>query len=637
MEKDGDGEDLTPFWVQSTTNLRHTDRLRRGVAAVFFSSGLVVFLLLVTAVFFLVFVVPSTISFSASIFRPSSVKKSWDSLNIVLVLVAVVFGFLSRNRNEERFSSFDESQPSPVKENESQKSNPSTPNKWFNYSTNDEQKSNLSPSNQWYDEYQDYQPKFEQKSSILRRSSSSYPDLREFPSSNSTYGDYQKRFLDDFYVDSSRGSDPSQLHHRRHRSLEQVDYLRPPPQTKTVIVDTLVSKSTEATDFPVTLSSPPLPEFPSASPVGDEEIAKKVIYESSVVRKERSSRRFYKDMEVLNPISAPKPPLPPAEESSPPEYLETQRRSNERAARKKDRSSRKQNIDMEVEPTNPNTTPPQQPPPPPPPPPPPQQKGSKSERKRGGGTGNSTKDFLNSLYHKKKRKQRQKSVDNMDSLLHEAQPPLSFQIPPPSPHPPPPPPPPPPSVFHNLFSSKKQKRRTITVTLEPRPPSPPEAPQRGAAREPRPTSQAAAPLPNHKPPKPVKMNSFDRLDEASNSGGESPLSRIPPPPPPPPPSFLKNPAWKFVVQGDYVRVNSNNSSRSGSPDLDEADSDVTPSASDGGDVTAFHPSPLFCPSPDVNTKAESFITNFRAKLKLEKIHSMKKRDVGPSTLGPGPN
>ncbi|KAL1546728.1 pollen-specific leucine-rich repeat extensin-like protein 1 [Salvia divinorum] len=110
---EADGADLTPFWVQSTTKLRRSDRLRRSIAAVFFSSGLVV-----TAVFFLAFVVGSTISFSATIFRPNSIKKSWDSLNISLVLVAVVFGILSRNRNE-RSSSFDEFQTSPVKGNES--------------------------------------------------------------------------------------------------------------------------------------------------------------------------------------------------------------------------------------------------------------------------------------------------------------------------------------------------------------------------------------------------------------------------------------------------------------------------------------------------------------------------------------
>ncbi|KAI3455596.1 hypothetical protein Pfo_012259 [Paulownia fortunei] len=621
MEEDGDGEDLTPFWVQRTTNVRRSDRLRRGVSSLFFSSGLVVFLLLVTAVLFLVFVVPSTLSFSAQIFRPNSVKKSWDSLNIVLVLVAVVFGFLSRNKNEDRY--YDEFQASPSKQNESQKSNPSTPNKWYNYSTTEGQKSNLSTSNQWY-EYSDHQSKLEHKNSILRRNSSSYPDLREFSSIHWSYGDYQRRFYDDIHVDSGRVSDPGQLH-RRHRSLGQVDQLNAPLETKTIIVDTLLSKSKEAKNFP----PPSPPEPPAAPPPELEENAETVTNESAAPRNERSSRKLSKDLEPLNLITTPKPPQPPAAES--PQFLENPKRTYEGVARKKERSSRKPNKDME--PTNPITTPRQ---PPPPPPPPPRQKSSRSDRKRGGATGSSTKDFLNSLYHKKKKKQRQKSVDNLDPLLDEAQAPLSFQLPPPSAPPPPPPPPPLPSVFQNLFSSKKQKRkRTITVTLAPHPPSQPLPTPPAAAHEPEPTSQTA-PLTTHKPPKPIKMSSFEKLEENSNSGGESPLNRIPPPPPPPPPAFFKSPAWKFVVQGDYVRINSNTSSRSGSPDPDDADSDVTPTAADAGEAAPFHPSPLFCPSPDVNTKAESFITNFRATLKLEKIHSMKKRELGLSSLGPGP-
>ncbi|XP_047961729.1 formin-like protein 6 [Salvia hispanica] len=543
-----DGGDLTPFWVQSTTKLRRSDRLRRSVAAVFFSSGLVVFLLVVAAVFFLAFVVASTISFSATIFRPNSVKKSWDSLNIALVLVAVVFGILSRNRNEERSSSFDEFQSSPIKGNESQKSNSSMPQKWFDYSANDEEKSSLYE----YQIQDSHQPKFDQKISNLRRSCSSYPDLREFPSSSSTnwsYGDYQMRNFDDFHVDPSP---PVQL--RRHRSLGQFDYPTSPPQIKTVVVDTLVTKT-----------CPEIKNFPAE--------------------------------------------LSPAEESQPPEFQESQKRSRERAARRKERSSRRQ-VYENVGPTNPIATPP---------PPPPQMMIGERERRRGGATAaNSTKFFLNSLYRKKKKKQ--KSVDNEESLLREAPPPLSsYRIPPP--------PPPPPSVFHTLKSSKNSKgKKTVTVALEPLPRSPPPvSPPHAAAREAEPTPHAP-PTSAYGAPKPVKISTFDGAEEAQNSGGESPFRRIPPPPPPPP--FSKTPAWMFVVQGDYVRVNS---SRSGSPELDETDSDVTPSAVDGGGPAAA----LFCPSPDVNSKAESFITKFRANLKLEKIHSMKKRDVGPSSLGPG--
>ncbi|CAA2944815.1 pollen-specific leucine-rich repeat extensin 1 [Olea europaea subsp. europaea] len=562
MEGIGDGEDLTPFWIQRSTSLRHVDRLRHRVSSIFFSSGLLVILLLVTAVFFLVFVVPSTLSFSAQIFRPNNVKKSWDSLNIVLVLAAVVFGFLSRNKNGDRYD--DEYQTSPVKQNETQKSNPSTPHQWYDYSTNETQISN---SSQWYDQYSSDNENKLYKSNAMRRTSSSYPDLREF-SSNWSYEDDRRRFYDDIHVDTYRVSDSSQLH-RRHRSLEEIDREKE-QKSKNIYVDTFVRRPKEVSD------TPPLPAMP---------------------------------------------PLPPAQKL---ESIEKPKRTYESVGRKKERSKVEGNLDPGK-----TIAPPNIPPPPPPPPPVLQPKSDRSVRKRGG----ATKEFLNSLYHKKKKKQRQKSVDNLDSLVHETQTPaLHFQLPSPSPPPPPPPPlpppPPPPSVFHNIFSSKKPKRKGHIMVTPPIPPPPPPAPK--AERLPKPSAQIM-PLTTHKPPELVKMNSFENADENSNSGGESPLLTMPPPPP-----FLKTLAWKFVVQGDYVRIDSNASSRCGSPEPDDMDSDITPSSIQGGDMSPFHPSPAFCPSPDVNTKAESFITNFRAKLKLEKVHSMNKRELGLSNLGPGP-
>lgn len=35
--------------------------------------------------------------------------------------------------------------------------------------------------------------------------------------------------------------------------------------------------------------------------------------------------------------------------------------------------------------------------------------------------------------------------------------------------------------------------------------------------------------------------------------------------------------------------------------------------------------PLFCPSPDVNDKADMFIARFRAGLKLEKVNSIREK------------
>lgn len=582
MEEDGDeGDDLTPFWLQSNTNLPRAHQLRRRASSVFLSSGLVVFLLLVTAVIFLVFVVPSTLSLSSQIFKPNSVKKSWDSLNVLLVLVAVVFGFLSKNKDEDRYSSshYGQNQESiDSKQNETQKSNPSTPHHWYNFNTIQGEKSNLSSSDRWYDN-PDFESKVEYKIPILRRNSSSYPDLREFSSTRWAHEDFQRRFEDDMNVGTSRVVDPGQLH-RRHRSLEEVDYLRVPSQTKTFFVDTLVNKSMPAGGFPRS-SPPPLyqPVLPSSPPLVLQGKPNRAQETAVARKKERSRRKMEKELETFHSVSAERtPPLPP---------------------------------------------------PPPPPPPLLRQNHSKSDRKTGGSGGSSsaTKDFLNSLYHKKKRKQRQKSVDNLDFLLHQTEAPLTFQLPPSSP-----PSPPPPSVFQNLFSSKKHKRkRTITVTVKsptPAPsPTPPEPPTPRNAEPEQNASSRKAPFAIHKP------ENFEKSAENSNSGGVSPFNRVPPPPPLPP--FLKKPAWKFVVQGDYVRIDSVNSSRSGSPDLDELDSDT---ASETGNETApSHPAPLFCSSPDVNSKAESFITNFRAKLKLERHHSINKsRELGLSNLGPGP-
>ncbi|KAL6496936.1 hypothetical protein OROGR_028865 [Orobanche gracilis] len=618
MEEDGDGEGegSTPFWVQSSTNVRHANRLRRRISAVFFSSGLVVFLLLVTALLFF-FILPSSISLTAQIFKPNSVKRSWDSLNIILVLVAVAFGFLTRNQNEEdnKYPYSDEFQASQSQKSSSPSS--STPSKWYKYN---------------YDTIEGAKSKF--PNSTLTRNSSSYPDLRDFSTTNWCYGDdnYDRmRYYDDIHVDSGRVCD-SDLdsgqgrHHRRYRSLEGVEHLRAPARSKTVVVvDTLLSRSTKTANFATAETEA------SSSAVAAPEIVENLkmsMGESGETRSEGSNAKMSKDFEPLDPITAQELLKPPPATEETPEFTENPELRYERIRRRKETSSGKKNKD--IEPKDPISTTTQAPPPP--------SRQKSTYRKRGGATGSSTKDFLNSLYHKKKKRQRQKSVDNLDALLHEAQAPLSFQLPTPSHPPPPPPPPPPPSVLQNLFSTKKQKRkRTITVTLAPQSQSPPLPPPSVAAREPEPSFQSALSTARKPvPPQPIKMNSFDKLVETSNSGGESPLNRIPPPPPPPPPSFFKIPAWKFVVQGDYVRVDSMTSSRSGSSDTNDGESDVTPSAVDAAETAPFHPSPLFCPSPDVNAKAESFITNFRSKLKLEKIHSMKKREVGMSGLGPGP-
>ncbi|KAI3727338.1 hypothetical protein L1987_67151 [Smallanthus sonchifolius] len=195
-----------------------------------------------------------------------------------------------------------------------------------------------------------------------------------------------------------------------------------------------------------------------------------------------------------------------------------------------------------------------------------------TERKRN--DDNATKDFFTSFCHKKKKKrQRDKSIDNLGALLHHSQPPaVKFQPPAPPPLPAPP------------RTAKFATQAAIT---------------------------RVAPFVTDKPRAPLMMMSFNGIEDSS-SGGESPMKQIPPPLPP-----FKMPDWKFAVEGDFVRLQSTLSSRSASPDGDEAQS---PSSDVDTAATA-----LFCPSPDVDTKTDSFIAKFRAGLKLERM----------SKLGPG--
>ncbi|KAL6137464.1 hypothetical protein ACLB2K_062756 [Fragaria x ananassa] len=91
MEEDEDT--FSPFWLPSTPR----GRLRRSTSSLLFSSGAFVLLLLAVALAFIFVIIPSIHSFTSQIFRPNMVKKSWDSLNLVLVLFAIACGFLGRN------------------------------------------------------------------------------------------------------------------------------------------------------------------------------------------------------------------------------------------------------------------------------------------------------------------------------------------------------------------------------------------------------------------------------------------------------------------------------------------------------------------------------------------------------------
>ncbi|KAI3789818.1 hypothetical protein L2E82_02622 [Cichorium intybus] len=622
MEEDGEETPRTPFWIQSTNNVRRAELYRRRASSLFFNFGVLIILLLLFAVLSMVFIIPSVISFTSQIFRPNLVKRSWDSINLVLVLVALAFGFLSRNINNEQKSRFDNgfdrsrsdlSTGPPVVSPSS-----STPHQWYDF------------------------PEQPIGGGLRRhRSTSSYPDLRELSQPWNHRTEVPWRFSDDTHLHSHRVLNYDRYYFRRE----------PESDTKEVYVDTAVDLPKEDSYAPP--PQPPIPEeesySPSPQPPAPED-------ESN----SRPSQPPAPEDETYSPppqLPTPQslPPQPPAPrpsakkkpirtyhnvaaddgekhsrlevnevllpETEPPVFQDSERkgetsRKRGKGERRRAKSSEPRKLELPIDdPTPESQSPPRIWP-----------EFQDSERNTGGverkRTGaNATKRFFTSFYQKKKKRQRQRSLDNLDNLLRHPQPPVIFQLPPPSPPPPPPPPPPPhPSVLNNLFTPKKERRKKIPSAAPPPPPPPP---PRSAARAPRTTITRVSPFITEKPRVPVKMSFFNGIDDTS-SGGESPMSRIPPPPPMPP---FKMPDWKFAVEGDYVRVQSTLSSGSVSPDGDEAHSPSSAAAS-----------PLFCPSPDVDTKADTFIARFRAGLKLEKINSFNQNQgLRMSNLGPGPS
>ncbi|KAK1434222.1 hypothetical protein QVD17_11141 [Tagetes erecta] len=488
-----------PFWLETTKS-------SLTPSSIFFNSFVLIIFLLLFALISILIIIPSLIQFSSNIFRPSLVKRSWDSINLVLVLMALVFGFLSRNitsSNHEKLD-FDNG-----------------------YHRTDPELSTGAPIM--------YHLQDQSTNSAIglrrQRTSVSYPDLRELSPPSNHYSDDPWRFSDDTHFNYYRVLETN-------RNLFRQQSTNPVKQkTKRVYRNVAVDdgeRSSSASGTGNMLS----PETESSEKNGGKHVK----------RRARSSepKRLLTSVLVPVPDSSSPPSVSPASDAK--------------------------------------------------------------------------KDFFTSFYHKKKKKrQRDRSVDNLGSLLAHSQPPLvKF------PAPVPPPPPPPPLVQHSsLFPSKKENpKKFIAITLPP--PSPPPPPPltttvtaaRGGNYVPRASITRLAPFVSDKPGASLMPCGFNGIDDSS-SGGESPMKRIPPPPPLPP---FKMPDWKFAVEGDFVRLQSTLSSRSASPDGDEARS---PSSDVDTAATAME---LFFPSPDVDIKADSFIARFRAGLKLERM----------SKLGPGP-
>ncbi|XP_021984518.1 uncharacterized protein LOC110880239 [Helianthus annuus] len=466
----------SPFWMQ--TNNNNLGRLQR----LFFNSFVLIIFLLLFALLSLVFIIPS-IHLSSNFFRPNFVKRSWDSINLIVVLIALLFGFLSRTINND-----DENEKPNCGYDRIDTEVPAGPPIMY-----------------------DFQQQDTSSSIGLRRqrTSISYPDLRELspPWNHRGAGD-PWRFSDDTHfnyynvLDSNRNS--FRQRNRRENNLHtpgEEELYFPPPQPPS--------------QTPVKLKTKKVHRKFSTD---DGERGKMLSPET--VSSEKRRARSSEPKRILSAVIDPYPDPTLVQPVSP-------------------LTERNKEVDDNV-----------------------------------------SKEFFSSFYHKKKKKrQRDRSVDNLKTLLHHSQP--------------------------------LPVKKFISVTLPP-PPPPPPPPQ-----PPRATITRVAPFVTDKPRTMTTGFNFNGVDDSS-SGGESPMKNIPPPPPLPP---FKMPDWKFAVEGDFVRLQGMLSDRSVSPDGDEARSPL----SDGDTVATLTEMAVFCPSPDVDTKADSFIASFRAGLKLERM----------SKLGPG--
>ncbi|BAT98347.1 hypothetical protein LR48_Vigan346s001900 [Vigna angularis] len=575
MEQDGDTWTMPPFWAAEYRDRR---RLRRSYSLLRTSMSLLVLFFVLALVFSLI-VVPTVQSFASNIFKPRTVKNSWDFLNLVLVLFAIICGFLGRNTSPETLT------PRSGRTF----SNPSTqPPTWYQY---------------------DYSYGHTPRRSFNRlRSFSSYPDLRQqIPS------DERFRFYDDTYLLQHRHPRNDAEEEVKEIGIDNVVTASPQQGTQTVrrnvhrAYQVETGEKHETDDLDATISQPP-------PAIQTQVVLRNVnrLHRSEVVEKHETNDSAVEEIS-LSPPSTP----PPAArthgvrrnakrtfQADTIEKLETKNLDSQSSQPSPSSHPlpriRKKGVQRNAKPERDYSA--VKSTPPPPPPQPAEAKTGQVKKKRG----TATIEFLTSLRGKKK-KLRQRSVENFESILNSET--LLPQ--------PPAPPPPPPKVFQNLFSLKKGKHKTthnvrVAITGE------------SNKRE----SGSSSGLKNK-----VMM-----------AGNESPLNPIPPPPPLPP---FKLPGWKFRVQGDYVRVDSIGSSRSGSPDLEEVSVD-TPTASThdersqvnsplgkhGEDSASVSAPSLFCPSPDVDTKAHNFIESFRAGLRMAKMNSMNERQgIGRSNLG----
>ncbi|XP_027338357.1 formin-like protein 20 [Abrus precatorius] len=524
----------------------------------FISPPLLIILFPIVILTILFLAVPPLLSAATRLLRPASVKNSWDSLNILLVVFAILCGVFARRNDDEPSPNNNDHDHAVPDRNAAFRKVPLEEGQWFGFP--EERKVYDAPPSRFQSPATGV--------TRLRRNSSSYPDLRQWETSDDRY---KFRFYDDFEIDKQFRS-PSRDHfsavEHRKRWPESPQQQVAEVHVKEIPVDTYEIRPSppplkSPTPPPPPPPPPPLPP-PSESARHNSRPTNRKVERTREITSELDDREFSR---IRSPPPAPPTPPPSAKARSEHKHGKSERR----------KSSVKREIAMVWESVLSN-----------------QRKKKKKQR---------TKNNHNHNYH----------YDNVDELTNNT------TVPPSTP-PPPPPPPPPPSVFHSLFRKGPGKNKKIHSVSAP-PPPPPPPPSKRRSQIPPPPEPPRRRNPG-RPPLPNKTVNFN--DETINAGNQSPLIPVPPPPPP-----FKISAMKFVVRGDFVKIRSNQSSRCNSPereDIDVSETTVTDAVTNSvtehnGDVSGS----VFCPSPDVNVKAATFIARLRGEWRLEKLNSLKKK------------
>ncbi|XP_042067078.1 uncharacterized protein LOC121810352 [Salvia splendens] len=189
----------------------------------------------IIALLILFFVIHPFISHTNQILRPNSVKKSWDSLNILLVLFAVLCGIFARRNDDDR--------PIAAAANVCDHRPSQSVPAWIDFPDRREYNSNFGGGR-------------------LRRSSSSYPDMRQ-ESVWEIEGANRNRFMDDFEFNFYTSPPPPrvenyELRQKRHEAEAEAEaeihvdkfevaappehMTPPPPQPNSIFINIFKSR-----------------------------------------------------------------------------------------------------------------------------------------------------------------------------------------------------------------------------------------------------------------------------------------------------------------------------------------------------------------------------------------------------------